>query len=140
MRRRRSSLKTPEAHINITSLLDVVFVLLISFMVVAPALKFGIELELPKVGDSKEIEKKKPVNIQVKSESGDAHYFVNGKSVELAMLAPAVKGVDGYNLDPVVALEADRSVPWENMAQLINELKSNNIRNIGIVTEKGARR
>jgi len=139
--RLRGHAKVPEAAINVTSLLDVVFVLLITFMVVAPALRHNVDLQLPKVGDTGgEVNaKKRPVSVQVKYVSGDsAEYYVNGAPVLLSQLPAAVKAAKGYDGDPVVALEADKRVPWQDVSALINELKINSITNIGIVTEKAS--
>lgn len=141
MKRRKSSVQMPEAAINITSLLDITFVLLIAFMVVAPALKYNIDLDLPKVGESTPRDSEKPVAIQVKLQDGASQFYVNGKEVILGSLAQTVKESSGFQPESAtVALEADRMVPWEDIARLINELKMNGITNIGIVTEKGEKR
>lgn len=138
--RRRNQVRLPEAQINLTSLLDITFVLLISFMVVAPALRYNVDLQLPKVSDSRDIEKKKPVSIGVTYDkaTNDVAYFVNGNPTTLSSIGDVVKRQDGWSADEVVALEADRSVPWEKVAQLINELKISEIHRIGIVTERGS--
>ncbi len=139
MKRRTRSLQLPDAHINLTSLLDITFVLLISFMVVAPALRYNVDLELPKVQKSRQVDQKKPVTIGVTySETSQvAGYFVNGDAVALEDLPEIVKSREDYDPNKSVALEADRSVPWENIAKLINDLKLNDIHNLGIVTERG---
>jgi biopolymer transport protein ExbD len=139
-RRRKAAL--PEAGINITSLLDITFVLLIAFMVVAPSVRYNVELELPKVGDGKaeSPEKaKKAVAIQVKaSDSGEAQIYVNGSPKELNEILEAVQEARGAFEPAPVSLEADRRVPWNEVAAIINELRNGNIENLGIVTEKVA--
>lgn len=137
-RRRKSTL--PEAGINITSLLDITFVLLIAFMVVAPSVRYNVDVELPKVGDGKQESQekaKKAVAIQVKaSDSGAAQIYVNGEPKELSEVIEAVQSARGSFEPAPVSLEADRRVPWDEVAAIITELRNGNIENLGIVTEK----
>ena len=139
MRARHRKTKLPEAGINITSLLDITFVLLIAFMVVAPAVRYSIDMELPKVRESKSSDSKKPVSIQVsgKEGRGGTSYFVDGVQTDLTSIGTKVLSVPAYQKDKTVALEADKDVPWEDVARLMNELRNSGIDNVGIVTEKG---
>jgi biopolymer transport protein ExbD len=136
--RNRRRVSMPEAQINLTSLLDITFVLLIAFMVVAPALKYAVELELPNVRNAARSHENKPVTIHVTwSERAGAGYHVNGKQMLLDEVAAAVKSAGGGE-EAKVALEADKHAPWQDVAALINELKINNINAIGLVTKKDA--
>jgi biopolymer transport protein ExbD len=139
--KRRLHTQLPSATINLTPLLDVTFVLLIAFMVVAPALRYSVDLKLPAVEDSENNSRKEPITIGVtfneKNESVVFH--LNGNPTNINDLPDNLKLLKGYTPNEVVALEADRRVPWESMAQLINLLKINGIENIGIVTEQGAK-
>ncbi len=137
MIRRRNKPALPEASINLTSLLDITFVLLISFMVVAPALRYNVDLELPKVAESQEVSEKKTTTLQVNAPGGAATYFVNGVVTPLDEVPMAIKASETYRSSPVVSLEADRAVPWEDIARLINVLTAEGITSIGIITEKG---
>ncbi len=132
IRRRKPEL--PAAHINLTSLLDITFVLLISFMVVAPALRYNVDLELPKVSRSNSSEPKKPITVQI-DRNGD--YFVNGEVMALDEIPGGIKATPEFLENAPVALEIHKEVSWDYVAPLINELKSNDINSIGIVTEKG---
>lgn len=142
MKRRRKTGHSPDAHVNVTSLLDVVFVLLISFMVAAPAMRQNVKLDLPKTSQSKPMEDQKPIRIEVSKPdaTGNPVFYVDNKQVELNQVASAITGSERFSPERTVALEADRTVPWEDMAQLITELKSEGIQNVGIVTERGAKR
>ena len=136
--RRRTRAQLPEAHINITSLLDITFVLLIAFMVVAPVLRYNVDLELPRVGESRSKEKQKTVSIQVKkgTGAGTARVHVNGVETPMANVASTIKKNPGFQAGEAVSLEADREVPWQEIAALINELKNNDIQKVAIVTEQ----
>lgn len=135
--RRRTKLQNPAATINLTSLLDVTFVLLIAFMVVAPALRFNVDLELPKVGEGERSEESKPVTLQVKAggDGGDPVIHVNGTAVAFAGMVTQIKSTEGFTEETAVSFEADRRVEWDQVARIINTLKANGIEKLGIITE-----
>jgi biopolymer transport protein ExbD len=135
MKARRSKVEMPGAAINITSLLDVTFVLLISFMVVAPALRYDVGLKLPKVSSGSGDSKNRPVSIQVKRGSEGSEFFVNGTEVALADLPTAIKSSEKYEKDPTVSLEADQQAPWQDVAEVMSLLKANDINQISVITE-----
>lgn len=133
--KRRSRPSTAEATINVTSLLDVTFVLLISFMVVAPALKHDVPIELPGVSQGKSEYKEPKVTIQVKTEGLTTEYYVNGGRTTLETIASDV-AMFTKESDPEIAVEADRSVPWEGVARLMNQLRLEGLNKVSIVTEQ----
>lgn len=136
MKRTRKKMGLPEAHINVTSLLDITFVLLIAFMVVAPAVQQSAELKLPKARQSDAIAKPPKLNIEVTMADGAPVYAFNGRSSSLSDIPADIRTSADYTPEAVVALRADKTVPWEDVARLINELKFDGINNLGIVTEK----
>jgi len=137
MRRMRQR-RTVNAEINVTSLLDIVFVLLIAFMIVAPALKHGVELELPKVRNAQNYkEKAKPVEVRVVWRTGGEEHtaiMVDGKDVDADSLVDSVQAKLLASSDRPVTLEADKRVPWDVMADLISRLRSAGVENLGIIT------
>lgn len=128
-----------DANINVTSLLDITFVLLIAFMVVAPALRFNVDLELPQASDAEVVTKEKPVTIHVtwSETEGLAAYHVNGEQVDFGGVMDILGRLNLSEGEQAIALEADRRVPWDNVARLITTLKANGYKNLGIVTEHG---
>lgn len=139
MIRRRTHISTPPARIELTSLLDVTFVLLVAFMVVAPALRYNVDLELPKVGEGAQESKQKPVTVQVKggSDGSEPEILVNGESVAFEGLVSRIKSTEGYSEDSVISFEADRRVEWGHTTRIINELKLHGVEKLAIVTERG---
>lgn len=135
MRRRQSiANRQPMASINVTSLLDIVFVLLIAFMVVAPAMKHGIELDLPRVVEAPTLQSEKPISIVVKPEFGMTAIYVNGQVKLLDEIVPAVHSLTPDGARPVVTLEGDRTADWETIVQVIGALRNAGIDRIGIQT------
>ena len=138
MRRQRAK-RHINAEINVTSLLDIVFVLLIAFMIVAPALKNGVELELPKVKSAPTYkESSKPVEVKVlwKSGGGGTAITVDGKDTDEEDVVDAVKAKLLASSTKPVTLEADRRVEWEVMANIITRLRAAGVEQIGIISAK----
>lgn len=136
--RRRTRTQLPEASINLTSLLDITFVLLIAFMVVAPAVKYNVPLDLPKSEESNNLDTKQPLRLQITWQGSTAGYFLNGRTINFGQIPEAVKNDPAYSSELGVSVEADRTVPWEVMARLITLLNHHEILQIGVVTEQGA--
>lgn len=139
MMRRHRTVNRPHADINVTSLLDVVFVLLISFMIVAPALKHGVELDLPQVREAQRMNPAdRPIAVTVAPDKHDPKSmltYVNGDQVPRSELVATIQAKKGEKAT-AVTLEADKAVDWETMADVLATLQSGGIANIGILTEK----
>lgn len=135
--KRRMKNEMPEATINLTSLMDITFVLLIAFMIVAPAVKYNVDLELPKSEDAQSASEERPIQVQVayRQETQEISFHVNGRRVPLAEVAAEVKRQPTFREDSVISLEGERIAPWEEIARLITHLNSNGISNIAVVTE-----
>jgi biopolymer transport protein TolR len=132
-RRRRANRKLV-ANINITSLLDITFVLLISFMVVAPALKHGIELELPTVREAPTMKNERPIAVQVKPGVGIPVIFVDGQEANLDTLGAMIEAKQRPGTRRAVTLEGDKRVDWQEMSRVIGELRKSGVEDLGILT------
>ena len=134
MRKRKVSI--PKAEINITSLLDITFVLLIAFMIVAPAIQYSVDLELPQVGDTGLSTEKKPVTLQMSSAADGSRIFVNGSVSSKQSVVSDIRSSDGWQDDTPVSFEADRGAAWQDIAELLTILRDQGIANVGVVTER----
>ncbi|HUN87051.1 MAG TPA: biopolymer transporter ExbD [Terracidiphilus sp.] len=123
--------RTSLADINITPLVDVVLVLLVIFMITAPVLQSGIEVQVPKTRTVKEI----TVPRQVLTIDRDSQVFLGDKLVTLHELPQKLRqpGVDPSK--QVVYLRADQRVPFGAFASLMDAVKQAGISNISIVTQ-----
>jgi len=123
--RRRSSI----ADINVTPLVDVMLVLLIIFMITAPMLKQGIDVNLPKA-KGKSLEETEKINIVI---TKDEKIFVNEKPIHKDNLPDILSTMKDNN--PTVLLKADKDVPYGLVAEVMGEIKAVGIERIGMVTE-----
>ncbi|MDX1971148.1 MAG: biopolymer transporter ExbD [Candidatus Sumerlaeia bacterium] len=137
MRKRRRQTSTPKTEPNMTSMLDIMFVLLLTFMVVAPAINKGVELELPKVRAAETMKNAKPISLSVALSEGTPKVFLDQQPTDMADLVEALKakGASDEKEPRPITLAADRAVPWETVAEIIADLRASGFTSIGIMTD-----
>jgi biopolymer transport protein ExbD/biopolymer transport protein TolR len=123
--------QTSLSEINVTPFVDVVLVLLVIFMLTAPILQSGIEVDLPKTHTVKVVSEEK---IVVTIDSKQTIY-VGNDPVNIHRLGSSVLDqLRGAGTSPVF-IRCDQSVPFGAFAKVIDALKQANLTNINIVTE-----
>lgn len=127
MKRSRSS---SLAEINITSLVDVMMVLLIIFMLTAPFIQAGIKVKLPKT-KSTVIKEAEGVMLAVTKE-GDV--YLNDQKVEQGKLAEALQNFKTAGEERVF-VRADKDVAYGIVMGVIGEVKAVGIDDVGMITE-----
>ena len=126
----RGRTQTALSDINITPLVDVVLVLLVIFMITAPVLQSGIEVNIPKTRTVKEItEQRLVVTID-----RDQKVFLGDNPVNVHDLGQRLRDASGPDTKKVIYLRADERVPFGAFASVINTVKQTDITNISIVT------
>lgn len=121
--------RTVLSEINIIPLVDVMLVLLIIFMVTAPLLQQGIDVNLPKA-KGKDMPPEERVTIVIKK--GGAIYM-NDNPVSLNEMVKRLSSIS--RLNPNVFLKADRDVPYGLVVEVMGEIKEAGIEKLGMVTE-----
>src|SRR5512137_2744723 len=108
-RRRNQDSDRPMAEINVTPLVDVMLVLLIIFMVTAPMMQMGIDVNLPRV-------KAKSVDVAeeklVLTVNGAKEIFLNKTKVPLTDLGAKLGSIFASRIEREVFLRADKNVPY----------------------------
>jgi biopolymer transport protein TolR len=118
------------SDINVTSLVDVTMVLLIIFMLTAPFIQAGIKVKLPKA-KSTVIKETEAVVISVDQEG---KIFINNEAVEEDQLADALMTLKVAGEERVF-VRADKDVPYGAVMNVIGEVKSVGINDVGMITE-----
>uniref|UniRef100_A0A832I7I0 Protein TolR n=1 Tax=Eiseniibacteriota bacterium TaxID=2212470 RepID=A0A832I7I0_UNCEI len=124
--------RAPLAEINVTPLVDVVLVLLIIFMITAPFLQGGLEIDLPKVA-SRGLDVREGLVVSVRA---DRTVAVGERVVALADFEDAL-GRAGAAQRPVF-LKADRRVPYGDVVELVARMRRAGVASLGLVTEPPA--
>ncbi len=130
--------RTVLAEINVTPFVDVMLVLLVIFMVTAPILYQGVNVNLPKV-ESKplpavETGKKIVITVNDKGEIfiGKRQYTLRELKVEIRSLIEG-QGKEVENED--VFLRADTNVPYGTVMNVMAEVKKAGVKKLGLITE-----
>lgn len=122
----------PMSDINVTPLVDVMLVLLVIFMVTAPMMTTGLDVNLPQAKSGALDESKPPIIISI---GGQSDIFVNDRRSSLENLGGAVAEEQRVQANPQVFLKADRSVPYGVVVQVMGALKAAGVEKLGMVTE-----
>ena len=126
---RTGPLRRPMAEINVTPLVDVVLVLLIIFMVTAPFLQGGLEIDLPKVA-SRGLDVREGLIISVRS---DRTVAIGDRVVSLPRLEDELSRARAAQRQ--VFVKADRLVPYGVIVEIIARLRRSGVASLGLVTE-----
>ena len=118
------------SEINMVPFVDVVLVLLIIFMITAPILQSGIEVDVPKTHTVKEIAEQRLVVTLDKKQT----VYLGNEAVNIYELGAKVHEQLKQPQDAVF-LRCDETVPFGSFAAVVDALRVSGINNISIVTE-----
>jgi biopolymer transport protein TolR len=131
-RRRNQNNDRPMAEINVTPLVDVMLVLLIIFMVTAPMLQMGIDVNLPRV-------KAKSIDVAeeklVLTINGAKEIFLNKSRMQLSELGTKLEAIFKARIEREVYLRADRNVPYGFVVEVMAEIRKAGVDKLGMITE-----
>ena len=121
------------SEINVTPLVDVMLVLLIIFMVTAPLMLNGINLNLPETKKTKGVQLEN--NLIVLSYNKDRELFVSEKKVKFSELISKIEEEQKKKGRSMVFLRADEDLPYGSVAKLMSFLRRQGINKISLITE-----
>lgn len=127
----QSRTHTSLSEINVTPFVDVVLVLLVIFMIAAPILESGIEVDLPKTKTVKVISEEKVVVTIDKRQT----IYVGNDPINIHRLGSYVLDQLRGSGESPVFIRCDQAVPFGAFAKVVDALKQANITNLNIVTE-----
>jgi biopolymer transport protein TolR len=120
------------AEINVTPLVDVMLVLLIMFMVTAPLLQQGIEVEVPQTkGGGVEIQEE-PLRLIV---TANKRISIAKSAISLEALGPKLSAILKEKKNKQVFIEADHRVDYGFVAQIMSEVKIAGATSLGLITQ-----
>jgi len=122
---------TSLSEINIVPFVDVMLVLLVIFMITAPILQSGIEVNLPKTKTVKEISE---VRLVITIDRAQRVYL-GDTPVNIHELGQRVRGQMRDPQHQAVFLRCDETVPFGSFATVVDTLRQSGIQNISVVTQ-----
>ena len=121
-----------KSEINVTPFVDVMLVLLIIFMVTAPLMHQGIDVDLPETTTQPIRVKSDPLILSVKR---DGRYYLGRKEVELTDLVSKLEALFDARDSKEVFLRADRDAPYGVVVKAMAAAREAGSMQLGIVTE-----
>ncbi len=133
VRGRRRARKRPLSEINVTPLVDVMLVLLIIFMISAPLLTTGVEVELPKTEASAVDTESQPVTVSI---DRNGAIFVGESEVEWERLVLTVAEERGEGArDNPVFVRGDGRAPYQAVARVMARLSAAGFTKLSLITD-----
>ena len=118
------------ADLNITNLVDVVLTLLIIFMITAPMMTQGVQVDLPKA-DAKNVEVSDYIQVSI---NGRNEIFIDQERVNLVDFPKRFKEVFSGKRSAPVFINADRKVPYGLVIRLIADVQNAGVVKLGFLT------
>lgn len=122
---------TSLSEINMVPFIDVVLVLLIIFMITAPLLQSGIDVDVPK---TKTVNELTQVRMVVTIDRGQ-RVFLNDKPVNIHQLGQQVIAQSHNPKTQAVYVRCDQTVPFGTWATVLDALRQSGIQNVSVVTQ-----
>jgi biopolymer transport protein TolR len=123
-----------KADINVTPLVDVMLVLLIIMMIVAPLLQQGVNLTLPLAINS--VEKPDTADQTVVAVDARGRFYVGAKEVSKDNLGEQVTKVLESKKERVVIIKGDRAAQYGSVMEAMDQLRHAGIEDVGLITGK----
>ena len=133
---RRHKKRKLKAEINVVPYIDVMLVLLIIFMVTAPLLNLGVDIDLPKSTAKALAQKKEPIVVVVSANGGYSLKMQDmpQQKVDAALLTAKVSAFVASNPDVAVFVAGDRSSSYDTVYQAMVLLQQAGVERVGLMS------
>ena len=122
----------PFSEINVTPFVDVMLVLLIIFMVTAPLLTVGVQVDLPESNADSIQTNDEPLEITI-SKNGDI--FIQETEIELKELVPKLTAITNNNLDTKIYVRGDAIIDYGRVMRVLGELSGSGFTKVALITK-----
>jgi biopolymer transport protein TolR len=123
----------PLAEINVTPFVDVMLVLLIVFMVAAPLLTAGVQVELPKAQTKPLPQDSKPLEVTVDHEGA---IFIVDSQINLTDLGPRLTAISDNNKDVRIYVRGDTKLDYGRVIEVIGAINASGFTKVALVAEQ----
>ena len=125
-----------KSDINVTPLVDVMLVLLIIMMIIAPLLQKGVDVKLPTANNSSD--KPETQDQTVVGVTPDGRCWVNGVQVPDADVRSRVDDILEGKKERIILIKADEDAPYGRVMEMMDSLRQAGIEDMGLITERRA--
>ena len=130
---RKSRATAPMSEINVTPMVDVMLVLLIIFMVTAPLLTVGVQVDLPRTKASIIRGEDEPLAITVQA---NGQLYLQETEIELNGLMPRLTAITGNNPDVRIFVRGDSAVNYGRVMQVMGAINAAGYKRVALVTQQ----
>ena len=124
----------PKSDINVTPLVDVMLVLLIIMMLIAPMLQKGVPVTLPFAENT--VDKPETQDQTVVAVDSKNRFYVDGLEIERSLMAERVKTKLEDKSERIVLIKGDQDASYSAIMTAMDDLRKVGIEDIGLITER----
>ncbi len=122
----------PLSEINVTPFVDVMLVLLIIFMVTAPLLTVGVQVDLPESNADTLQSDNEPLEVTINS---DGNIFIQETEITLKELAPKLIAITDNRLDTKIYVRGDEVIDYGRIMKVLGELSGSGFSKVALITK-----
>ena len=133
----RHSAKEPISEINVTPFVDVMLVLLIIFMVTAPLLTVGVQVDLPETSADTLPEETEPLTLTINAKG---EIFIQETKVEYKKIIPKILAVSNNRTDTRIFVRGDKTINYGRVLEIMGILSGNGFTKVALISEPNKER
>jgi biopolymer transport protein ExbD len=126
-----------KSDINVTPLVDVMLVLLIIMMIVAPLLQKGAPVRLPTAVNS--VDKPETQGQTVVAITANGEFYVDGLPIPDTELQQRVRDILDTKTEKIVLIKGDEDAPYGRVMEAMDDLRAIGVEDMGLITERRTR-
>ena len=128
----RSSEKEPISEINVTPFVDVMLVLLIIFMVTAPLLTVGVQVDLPESAADTLPEETEPLTLTINAKG---EIFIQESKVEYEKIIAKILAVSNNRTDTRIFVRGDKTINYGRVLEIMGMLSGSGFTKVALISE-----
>ena len=128
----KSSSKEPMTEINVTPFVDVMLVLLIIFMVTAPLLTVGVQVDLPETSADTLPEETEPLTLTINAKG---EIFIQETKVEYEKIIAKIMAVSNNRTDTRIFVRGDKTINYGRVLEIMGMLSGSGFTKVALISE-----
>ena len=128
----RNTHSKPFSDINVTPFVDVMLVLLIIFMVTAPLLTVGVQVDLPETSADTLPEETEPLTLTINSKG---EIFIQESKVEFDNIIPKILAVSNNRTDTRIFVRGDKTINYGRVLEIMGMLSGSGFTKVALISE-----
>ena len=128
----KRSEKEPMSEINVTPFVDVMLVLLIIFMVTAPLLTVGVQVDLPETSADTLPEESEPLTLTINSKG---EVFIQETKIEFDNLIKKILAVSKNRTDTRIYVRGDKTINYGRVLEVMGKLSGSGFTKVALISE-----